>query len=88
MSEAKGKDLNRKSKLECFVNKYCLVDFLKTRGTFLQRIEKVRQMSQTAYLEVLVLPNQEHSVKLKSRILRRIKMKEAVQRTRCNSKYR
>ena len=86
MSEAKGKDLNRKSKLECFVNKYCSVDFLKIRGTFLQRIEKVRQMSQTAYLEVQVLLNQEHSVKLKSRVLRRIKMKEVVQKTLYNSK--
>ena len=88
MSGAKGKDLNRKSKLECFVNGYCLVDSLKIRGTFLQRIEKVRQMSQTAYLEVLVPLNQEHNVKLKSRILRRIKMKEVVQKTLCNSKYR
>ena len=86
MSGAKGKDLNRKSKLECLVNRYYLVDFLKIRGTFLQRIEKVRQMSQTAYLEVQVLLNQEHSVKLKSRVLRRIKMKEVVQKTLCNSK--
>ena len=66
----------------------CLVDFLRIRETFLQRIEKVKQMSQTAYLEAQVLLNLEHSVKLKSRILRRIKMKEVVLKTLYNNKYR
>ena len=45
-------------------------------------------MSQTVFLEVQAHQSQEHSVKLKSRIQRRIKMKEVAQKTLYNSKYR